>query len=76
MCTKRRRSLYGARVAPARWEAVCTETLGRFGLARVKVSARCFYNAAVGARCVVHGDDFTFTGHDADLDIVEKRMDE
>eukprot|EP00969_Alexandrium_andersonii_P320189 14146265-Alexandrium_andersonii.AAC.1 len=26
MCAKLRRSLYGARAAPARWEALCTET--------------------------------------------------
>eukprot|EP00969_Alexandrium_andersonii_P178527 7893496-Alexandrium_andersonii.AAC.1 len=43
--------------------------------ARGKASACCFYNAALDARCVVHGDDFTFTGYDADLDVVEKLMD-
>eukprot|EP00969_Alexandrium_andersonii_P341655 15101672-Alexandrium_andersonii.AAC.1 len=76
MCAKLRCSLYGARVAPARWEALCTETLESFGFARGKASACCFYNAALDARCVVHGDDFTFTGYDADLDVVEKLTDE
>eukprot|EP00969_Alexandrium_andersonii_P028777 1256879-Alexandrium_andersonii.AAC.2 len=35
-----------------------------------------FYHAALGVRCVVHGDDFTFTGYDADLDVVEKLVEE
>eukprot|EP00969_Alexandrium_andersonii_P065247 2873739-Alexandrium_andersonii.AAC.1 len=30
----------------------------------------------LGVRRVVHGDDFAFAGYDADLDIVEKQMDE
>eukprot|EP00969_Alexandrium_andersonii_P252922 11178587-Alexandrium_andersonii.AAC.1 len=70
------RSLYGTRAAPVRWEALHTETLESFGFARSKASACCFYDAELDARCVVHGDDFTFAGCDADLDIVEKQMDE
>eukprot|EP00969_Alexandrium_andersonii_P082943 3658466-Alexandrium_andersonii.AAC.1 len=44
MCAKFRRSLYGTRAAPARWEALCAWTLESFGLARGKASACCFYN--------------------------------
>eukprot|EP00969_Alexandrium_andersonii_P228986 10113064-Alexandrium_andersonii.AAC.1 len=69
MCAKLRRSHCGARAAPARWEALRTETLESFGFARGNASARCFYNAKLNARCAVHADDFTFTGYDADLDI-------
>eukprot|EP00969_Alexandrium_andersonii_P188548 8332957-Alexandrium_andersonii.AAC.1 len=76
MCAKLRRSLYGARAAPARREALYTETLESFGLAKGKASACCFYNAELDARCVVHGDDVTFTGYDVDLDVVERLMDE
>eukprot|EP00969_Alexandrium_andersonii_P295569 13065241-Alexandrium_andersonii.AAC.1 len=76
MCAKLRRSIYGARPAPARWEALYTETLESFGFARDKANACCFCDAALDARRVVHGEDFTFTGHDEDLDIVEKLMDE
>eukprot|EP00969_Alexandrium_andersonii_P287305 12701497-Alexandrium_andersonii.AAC.1 len=76
MCAKLRRSLYCTRAAPALWEALCTETLASFGLARGKASKRCVYNAELDARCVVHGGDFAFTGYDADLDIAEKLMDE
>eukprot|EP00969_Alexandrium_andersonii_P181717 8030346-Alexandrium_andersonii.AAC.1 len=76
MRAKLRRSLYGTCAAPARWEALCTETLESSGFARGRASARCFYNAELGARCVARGDDFAFTGYDADLDIAEKHMDE
>eukprot|EP00969_Alexandrium_andersonii_P172897 7642811-Alexandrium_andersonii.AAC.1 len=69
MRAKLRRSLYGTRAAPARWEALRTATLERLGFVRGKVSACCFYHAALDVRCVVHGDDFTFTGYDADLDV-------
>eukprot|EP00969_Alexandrium_andersonii_P030473 1329385-Alexandrium_andersonii.AAC.1 len=69
MCAKLRRSLYGTRAAPAHREALRTETLESFGFARGQASACCFYNAELDVRCVAHGDDFTFTGYDADLDI-------
>eukprot|EP00969_Alexandrium_andersonii_P053302 2342331-Alexandrium_andersonii.AAC.1 len=75
MCAKLRRSLYGARAAPARWGA-CAEILESFGFAKGRASACCYYNAELGVRCVVHGGDFAFTGYDADLDVVEKLMDE
>eukprot|EP00969_Alexandrium_andersonii_P373785 15484792-Alexandrium_andersonii.AAC.1 len=76
MCAKLRRSLYGTRAAPARWEVLYTEALESFGFARGKASACCFYNAELDVRCVVRGDDFPFTGYDSDLDVVEKLMDE
>eukprot|EP00969_Alexandrium_andersonii_P219928 9714275-Alexandrium_andersonii.AAC.1 len=55
MCAKLRRSLYGTRAAPARWEALYTETLESFGFIRGKASACCFYHAGLDVRCVVHG---------------------
>eukprot|EP00969_Alexandrium_andersonii_P062999 2774952-Alexandrium_andersonii.AAC.1 len=42
---KLRRRLYGARVAPARWEALRTSASETFGFVRGKASSRCFYNA-------------------------------
>ena len=39
MCAKLRRSLYGTRAAPARWEALYTETLESFGFARGRASS-------------------------------------
>eukprot|EP00969_Alexandrium_andersonii_P167053 7382872-Alexandrium_andersonii.AAC.1 len=76
MCAKLRRSLDGARAAPARWGALRAKTLESFGFARGNASACCFYNAALGARRVVRGDDFACAGYDADLDVVEKLMGE
>eukprot|EP00969_Alexandrium_andersonii_P188088 8311347-Alexandrium_andersonii.AAC.1 len=76
MCAKLRRSLYGTRTAPARWEALCTGILESFGFAKGKASACCCYDAELDMRCVVHGGDFTFTGYDADLGVAEKLMGE
>eukprot|EP00969_Alexandrium_andersonii_P297159 13131640-Alexandrium_andersonii.AAC.1 len=71
MCAKLRRSLRGARAAPARWEALRTSISESLGFVRGKASACCFYNAELDVWCVVHGDDFTFAGYDMDLDVVE-----
>eukprot|EP00969_Alexandrium_andersonii_P277473 12265039-Alexandrium_andersonii.AAC.1 len=76
MRAKRQRGLYGARAAPARWGALRTETLESFGFARGEASACCFCNAELDVRCAVHADDFTFACYGADLDIVERLMDE
>eukprot|EP00969_Alexandrium_andersonii_P348758 15420711-Alexandrium_andersonii.AAC.1 len=74
MCAKLDRSLYGARAAPARWEALRAATLQGFGFVRGKASACCFYRLGRDIRRVVHDGDFTFTGHDPDLGWVEKVM--
>ena len=34
----------------------------------------CFCHPGRDVRCVAHGDDFAFTGHDADLDWIQKQM--
>ena len=73
-CAKLRRSLYGTRAALARWEALYTRTLESFGFVRGVANACCFYHAEWDVRCVVHGDDFTFTGCDAELDKVQSAM--
>eukprot|EP00969_Alexandrium_andersonii_P130573 5774051-Alexandrium_andersonii.AAC.1 len=62
MCAKLLRSLYGARAAPFRWEALYTETLESFGFVRGKASACCVHHLGWGVKCVVHGGDFAFTG--------------
>ena len=73
-CAKLVRSLYGTRDAPARWEALYTSTLQGFGFERGRASACCFHHPLRGLRCVVHGDDFTFTGYDEDLSWVQASM--
>eukprot|EP00969_Alexandrium_andersonii_P098330 4340185-Alexandrium_andersonii.AAC.1 len=52
------------------------ETLEGFGVVRGKASVCSFHNAALDARRVVHGVNFSFAGDDADLDVVDKMMDE
>ena len=74
MCAKLLRCLYGTRDAPSRWEALFTETLESLGFERGKASTCCFLHRERGLRCVVHGDDFTFTGLDGDLDWVQAQM--
>ena len=74
MCWKLNRCLYGTRGAPARWEALYIEELQGLGFTAGAASPCCFYNKELDVRCVVHGDDFTFSGSDQALDIVEKGM--
>ena len=74
MCAKLVRSLYGMRGAPANWEELYTATLESFGFVRGRASACCFFHPVRDLRCVVHGDDFTFTGYDEDLAWVEAAM--
>ena len=73
-CAKLVRQLYGTRDAPARWEALYTQTLLDMGFERGRASACCFWRRSRKVRCVVHGDDFTFSGYDADLDWVQEAM--
>ena len=74
MCAKLVRCLYGTRDAPARWEALYTDVLESFGFVRGKASAWCFCHPARDLMCVVHGDEFTFTGYDSDLDWARGQM--
>ena len=73
-CAKLVRNLYGTRGAPARWEVLYTSTLEVFGFERGRASACCFYRPLRGIRCVVHGDDFTFTGYEEDLSWAQASM--
>ena len=75
-CARLVRCLYGTRDAPSRWEALYTQTLEAMGFTRGKASACCFYHSGWGLRCVVHGDDFAFTGTDEALAWVQKKMEE
>jgi len=74
MCARLKRCLYGTRDAASRWEALYTRRLEEMGFARGKASACVFYNKELDSRCVVHGDDFTFSGTDRALNIIEEAM--
>ena len=74
MCAKLVCQLYGTRDAPARWEALYTQTLKDMGFECGRASGCCFWHRSRNIRCVVHGDDFTFTGYDEDLDWLQVAM--
>ena len=55
-----RRWLHGMRPAAGAWERDYREHMEKVGFARGRVAPTVFYNMDWDARCVVHGDDFTF----------------
>jgi hypothetical protein len=75
-CARLVRCLYGTRDAPKRWEAFLSEQLVAIGFARGRASPCCYYHAALGVRCIVHGDDFVLTGRAGALDEVKASMHE
>jgi hypothetical protein len=74
-CARLCRCLYGTRDAPARWEAFLASELEKMGFARGKASPCCFNHTSSDIKCIVHGDDFVFTGNDSDLQWVQEEMD-
>ena len=74
MCWKLRKCLYGTRDAPKLWEGLYTKTLVEMGFKAGKASANCFFHPSLDVRCVVHGDDFTFSGSDEALNWIQGQM--
>ena len=60
--------LYGCRRAGQAWEDHYSDVLVAAGFRRGKASPVIFYHPVRDLWCVVHGDDFIFTGFDGDLD--------
>ena len=73
-CARLKRCLYGTRDAPARWEAFLAGELQAMGMKQGKASPCCFAHDSRDLICVVHGDDFTFAGSDADLEWALREM--
>ena len=73
---KLRRMLYGLRSAAATWENHYAAKLEQIGFARGVSTPVSFYHAGRGISLVVHGDDFTFTGYEEDLEWVAAQMKE
>ena len=71
---KLRHWLYGFRPAAAAWENHYAGKLEGAGFARGLATPVSFYHEGRDVSLVVHGDDFTFTGEDADLDWAEGLM--
>ena len=60
-CGKLHKWLYGMRNAASAWEKHYSDTLAAMGFIKSKVAPTVFYNPETRVRCVVHGDDFTFS---------------
>ena len=61
-CARLRRSLCGTRDALALWEAFVAAQLHNLGCVWGRPNACTFAHPQRGLRCIVHGDDFVFTG--------------
>jgi hypothetical protein len=73
-CGKLEYWLYGCRRAGQAWEDHYSKVLVAAGFNRGQASPVTFFHPEREIWCVVHGDDFTFTGEDAGLDWVTKLM--
>ena len=51
------------------WEALCFKQFKKFGFKAGLANSCCSFNAKLQVRCVVHGDDFTFSGTDVALNV-------
>ena len=74
MCARLRRSLYGTRDAPARWEPFLSKQLEGKGFVRGSASPCCYRHSSKDLSCVVHGDDFVFAGVESDLEWARQQM--
>ena len=63
-----RRWLYGMRKAAISWEKNHAEKLAAVGFKGSRAAPTTFYNPATKVRLVVHGDDFTFSGTQVELE--------
>ena len=75
-CGRLRRWLHGIRQAASAWERDYTEKLVAMGHTKGIAAPTVFYWEEKGVSCVVHGDDFTFTGKRADLLWIKSKMEE
>ena len=66
-CGKLRRAMYGTRDAALNWEKAYMKFLEEAGFIAGKFSPCVFYHSARKLRAVVHGDDFTVSGPEDQL---------
>ena len=62
------RALYGTRDAPALWEAYAATQLEALGFRRGRANTCVYMHPQKKLRCLIHGDDFVFTGLPRDLE--------
>ena len=75
-CGRLKRWLYGMRPAAGAWEDEYSEKLIAMGFVKGRAVPTAFFRPSDQVRCVVHGDDFTFTGERGPLEGVAARMKE
>ena len=68
------RSLYGARDAPALWEAFAAAQLQQLGFVRGKSNPCVFWHPKRKLRCLVHGDDFIVSGTQGNLEWLHRAL--
>ena len=73
-CGKLNFWLYGCRPAAQAWESLYAEKFIEAGFERGLGSSVSFWHRERDLACVVHGDDFTFSGFDVDLIWIEGLM--
>ena len=71
---KLRRWLYGMRPAGKAWEEHYAQRLREAGFTRGVAAPTLFHCQGSGVRVVVHGDDFTFLGSQAELIKIKEAM--
>ena len=64
------------RQAASAWERDYTTKLEALGFKKGLAASTVFYCESKGVRCVVHGDDFTFTGKRRDLFEIKRKLEE
>ena len=69
-----KRWLYGMRPAAQGWERHYTAKLKSAGFQQGEAAPTVFYHPGTEVSCVVHGDDFTFSGRDRELKDVQSLM--
>ena len=74
MCARLKRWLYGMRPAASAWEHDYSDKLESVGFKKGAAAPTVFFNAETQVRCVVHGDDFTFSGAQRDLEEITAKM--
>lgn len=75
-CGRLLKWLYGMRGAASAWESDYSEKLRSIGFIQGASAPTVFFNPTSDVRCVVHGDDFTFLGPDAELKSIAEMMSE
>jgi len=64
------------RQAASAWERDYSDKLRALGFKKGSAAPTVFYCKLLGVRCVVHGDDFTFTGKRRDLFEIKRKLEE